>query len=160
MLVSHTDMLVESVQDRFLIFVHSKKPPTDSDMATMRRYWNDRRDHFSSMRCLAVTDGGGPTASQRQLMSAEFSGLKPIRTAVVSDASLMRFVVSGIALFNSQIRTFHPAEWTNALQFLDCPLEVEDRIRRTLWDMHGSVPRGRFVTLDKVCGTETASSRS
>lgn len=95
-------------------------------------------------RMLVFTDGAGPTAQQRRELQAEFGPLlRQVRTAVVSDAVTVRFVVSMVAMFAANIRSFRVDDLPAALRFLDLDEGTVAKLRR-----FREIPPGRFHTFD------------
>jgi hypothetical protein len=73
---------------------------------------------MDQLKCLVVTDGGGPSPEQRKRLERTMSG-KTLPTAVVSDSVKVRFIVSTVTLFTAQIKTFRRAELEQAFTFLN-----------------------------------------
>lgn len=151
MLFHSSDFVIDDLGNRCLLFVHSKKPPSDEDAAEVVRVYRSLGNDLASYRCIAITDGAAPTSSQRAEQQKEFGdAVKSIRTAVVSDALTVRFVVSSLALFVKSIKAFEPKEFTRALEFVEFPESELEQIRKRLVDIGGQVPKGRFKALDEV----------
>ena len=121
--------LFERVGDTFVL-LHTKAPPADQDWD---RYMDAFRacDDLGSMRVLAFTEGGGPTTAQRRTMNAITAG-QALRVAVVSDAAAVRFIVSTLALFHPEIRTFGVGSVDAALEHIGLGGAHEREVRRTL----------------------------
>jgi hypothetical protein len=139
------DFVIDDIGNKTLVFVNSKKNPTSDEYDHVLRLYRSLASELPSYRCLAITDGAGPTLQQRQQQSKEFGNiLKNITTAVVSDAITVRFVVSSAALFIKTIRAFDVNEFSKALTFLGFPDEQHAAVAEKL----SAVPKGRFKALD------------
>jgi hypothetical protein len=105
-----------------------------------------RRKNFG---ILVLTDGGGPTSAQREEL-AQATARKRYPIGVVSNASIVRFIVSSIALFNPAIRSFLPADWHRALSHVGvAPAEVS-AVERVIRDFAQRPQAERFVVLKSV----------
>jgi hypothetical protein len=97
------------------VFFHSKAAPADVDwkdaMAALGRFANK-----TSPKAIVFTDGGAPTGPQRDELNRLVGKTPP--TAVVTDALVVRFVVSSLALRNSSIATFSLSEFGDAWRHL------------------------------------------
>lgn len=72
---------------------------------------------------LALTDGGGPNASQRARVNsilARAAG-RPLFSAVVSDSPLVRGVVGALRLFHRNTESFSAAQVQEAMRFIALP---------------------------------------
>ena len=105
-----------------------------------------RRDKFGT---LVLTDGGGPSSAQREEL-AQATGRKRYPISVVSNASIVRFIVTSIALFNPAIQSFLPADWRRALSHLGvAPTELK-AIERVIRDFALRPQAERFAVLKSV----------
>ncbi|HKP55231.1 MAG TPA: hypothetical protein VJV78_00845 [Polyangiales bacterium] len=130
---------------------HSRKSPEANT-------WSDqcgliaegvRRDNFG---ILVLTDGGGPSSAQREEL-AQATEPRRYPISVVSSASVVRFIVSSIALFNPAIHSFVPADWRKALSHLGAnPREVIE-VERVLRDYSQRPHAERFSVLKSVASS-------
>lgn len=98
---------------------------------------------------LVLTDGGGPSAAQREEL-ARATDRKKYSISVVSSASVVRFIVTSIALFNSAIQSFLPADWRKALLHLAVgPTEVK-AVERLIREFSERPQAERFSVLKSV----------
>lgn len=88
-----------------IVLRENNQTPTDDDWDAFLRVLAANRENFPSLKILVVTDGGGPNAAQRKRLQAALGG-RPVRVAVVTDATIVSFIVSSIALLNHEIRSF------------------------------------------------------
>ena len=84
---------------------------------------------------LIVTDGGGPSSSQRRALKALFHrvGRKSVRAAVVSSSLMARGIVNALNLFNPGIRVFHPDAMTDALVYIGAALDGPAVLAEVEW---------------------------
>ena len=123
-----------------VIAVNSANTPTDEDwnafMQLVRRKFARER-----IRSLAVTAGGGPNTKQRQMIR-DVIGTEPVPAAVVSDAPLVRGIVTALGWFNSAIRSFpfnRGAGLRDALTYLGFEGAMADRVVREVAEMQREV---------------------
>ena len=76
-------------------------------------------------RGLIISDGGGPSSSQRRMMNALLAraGRKSVRCAVVSSSLMARGIVNALNLFNPGIRVFRPEAMLDALAHVGAALD-------------------------------------
>jgi hypothetical protein len=81
-----------------LVSVYSARNPNDEDW---NEYLDLRRKHVArgDAKALALTDGGGPDVHQRAA-TLEAVGENNMTAAVVSDAPLVRGIVTALSWFN------------------------------------------------------------
>jgi hypothetical protein len=91
-----------------------------------------RKVPSSRLRVFAVTDGGGPTTVHRNQFVKYLDGAKA-RIAVVSDAIVVRGIVTALSWFTDGIRIFSPDDLADALAHVDLTKDqcdaVKDRLR-------------------------------
>lgn len=149
MIFQSEDFIIDDIGNKTVVFVNSKKNPTNEEYDNVLKLYRRLASELAGYRCLAITDGAGPTLQQRQQQQKEFGNvLKNIPTAVVSDAITVRFVVSSAALFIKTIRAFDVKEFHKALAFLGFPDDQHEGVITRL----GAVPRGKFKALDAALG--------
>ena len=72
---------------------------------------------------LALTDGGGPNASQRARINsilARAAG-RPLFSAVVSDSPLVRGIVGALRLFHRETEAFSATQVQDSMRFIAVP---------------------------------------
>jgi hypothetical protein len=93
--------------------------PTDDEWV---RYLALVESHgIDRTRQLIYTDGGGPSAKQRQALTALLAG-RVVPTAVVSDRLSVRASVAVLAWINSSVHAYPLSGLADALDFLEVPL--------------------------------------
>jgi hypothetical protein len=98
-----------------VVVVQNATAPTDAE-------WDGYCAHIAAgLRVtnasgLAITDGGGPSASQRGKVNDLLAG-RQVRSAVVSDSRVIRGIVTALAWFNRETAAFSPATIDKALAF-------------------------------------------
>ena len=120
------------VFDSLVVTREGVKAPTDSE-------WDASLDQlravdFKDLRFLIYTDGGGPTIAQRKRLNLVLDN-RPVRVAVVSDSAKVRFIVSSMALFTSDIRTFTVNDISDAFRYLKLSAEERRNANEALRDM-------------------------
>jgi hypothetical protein len=122
-----------------LVSVYSARNPTNED-------WNEYlqlcRKHVARghAKALAVTDGGGPDVHQRAA-TLEAVGENNMTAAVVSDARIVRGIVTALSWFNRRIRAFpfsNGAGIQDALTYLEVDVPA-DRILREVRAMQREI---------------------
>jgi len=107
-----------------LVLVHGNDTPTETEW---QRYLGDAGRWFPELTgILVVTDGGGPTSSQRRALNATAvrSGQTSIRTAVVSNSLFVRGIVNAINLVSPRIRAFRPDTMPDAFTYIGASLHI------------------------------------
>ena len=105
----------------YVVTVHSARAPSDAEWGA---YLRDTGEYLPELRgVLIVTDGGGPTSSQRRSLKKLFEEQPHFNAffAVISSSLLARGIVLAINLFNPYIRAFRPEDIDRALKFLRVP---------------------------------------
>jgi hypothetical protein len=99
-----------------LISVHGSDPVSAQQfpevLATFRKL------DYRTVKMLVVTEGGGPTPQQRKEMTTAMAG-EQMLTAVVSDAVMIRGIVTALSWFNPKIRSFRTSDIDGALRYLE-----------------------------------------
>ena len=96
------------------------------------------------IRSLVLTAGGGPNTKQRQTIR-DLLRDTPVPAAVVSDAPLVRGIVTALSWFNSAIRSFpfnQGAGLRDALKYLGIEGPMADRVVREVAEMQREVGNG------------------
>ena len=105
----------------YVVTVHSARAPSDAEWDA---YLRDTGEYLPELRgVLIVTDGGGPTSSQRRSLKKLFEEQPHFNAffAVISSSLVARGIVLAINLFNPYIRAFRPEDIDRALKFLRVP---------------------------------------
>ena len=123
---------------RLLVLRENSRAPTDEDWAAFCDEVARLRPRLKEMRAMVFTDGGGPTSDQRKRLAAAIKGGE-IQTAVITDKTMVRFIVSTIGLFNKTIRTFNTHEASDAFAWLELGGEDRSTVNEMLRDLEKSV---------------------
>lgn len=123
-----------------LISVHGREPVSAAQfpeiLATFRRL------DYATVRMLVITEGGGPTPQQRKEMTTALNG-QQLLTAVVSDETMIRGIVTALSWFNSKIRSFKTSQIDEALIYLELRPsrfeEIKQEISNLRRQLHGTV---------------------
>jgi hypothetical protein len=107
-----------------LVLKESKEAPSDEEWDDFLLALKTLRKRGSEIRGLIVTDGGGPSSSQRVRLKEVLQGAA-IRSAVVSDSIKVRFIASAIMLISKNHASFTTKELYRAYDHLG--LSAEER---------------------------------
>jgi hypothetical protein len=114
----------------------------DSDWEAFLREMKALRPRFPEMRAMVFSDGGGPTAEQRKRLAVVMGG-QDIKTTVISDKGVVRFVVATIGLFNKLIRTYSWQDVADAYAWLGLTGAEEEIIESAVRDMDAVIESRR-----------------
>jgi hypothetical protein len=145
MRIVHADFLVEPL-DHLMVILHTRRPPPDAEWSQLAASADPDR---APLPMLVLTDGGNPTSKQRALVHPVVSKEKPM-TAVISEATTIRFVVSTLTLLNENVRTFAPSGVDEALAWLAVPFATASEARRTLRRLARDPGGERFEPLQRA----------
>jgi hypothetical protein len=107
-----------------LVLRESKDTPSDEEWDGFLAALTGLRKRVSELRALVVTDGGGPSSSQRTRIKDALAGAA-IRSAVVSDSIKIRFIASAIMLISKNHASYTTKELYRAYDHLG--LSPEER---------------------------------
>ncbi len=124
--------------DRLLVIRQNEDAPTDDDWRTFLDEVRSLRPRLKEMRAMVFSDGGGPTIEQRKQLAAVMGG-REIRTAVICDAGIIRFVVSTISLFNKSMRTYSWQEAPGAYSWLGLTIDEQRKVEDAVATMSVAV---------------------
>jgi hypothetical protein len=119
---------------QMIILRENGSTPDDKDWDGFLEVLIKNRDNFEKMKCLVVTDGGGPNAPQRKRLEAALAR-RPLRVAVVTDSSKARFIASMITFLNSDHRGFSNKEIGEAYVHLGMNREEQLRAAEILREL-------------------------
>jgi len=131
--------VVTKVIDRLILAVYGTANPTPQE-------WNAYLDvikHHGIDRTmqLVLTDGGEPTAPQRQALN-ELLGGRTVPVAVVSGSVRVRGTVTALSWFNLRIRAFPPSALRDAIAYLEIPVSRSEVIEREIRELRRELGRG------------------
>ena len=121
-----------------LFLRESALPPSDAEWNQCLRLLSEHRSDWSKVKVLVVTEGGGPTVAQRKSLSSLVEG-HPIRVAVVTESTKVRFIVSSAALFLREIASFSPRELHLAYAHLKMSVTEQTSADKILDEMSAAV---------------------
>jgi hypothetical protein len=133
--------IATKVIDRLILVAYATKYPTDQE-------WDDylgliERQGIERTMQIIATDGGTPTAAQRQRLKELLAG-RSVPVAVISRSPLVRGSVTTLSWFNSQIKAFPPEGLGNALAYLQIPKTrhafIEKELRKLRNELEGRTP--------------------
>jgi hypothetical protein len=119
-----------------LIAVYNENQPTDDDHRKATAVF--RTLDLEKVRFLGVTRGGAPTASQRKDLTDILNG-RELLAAIVTDARLVRGVVSALSWFNQRVRAFSMSEMDEAFKYLSIVPRDFEHVRSTVKRLEGEV---------------------
>ncbi len=95
-------------------------------------------DGVWNVKVLVVTDGGEPSAEQRQRLKTVL-GDSNVKAAIVTDSVRTRFVVSSIAFITSRIKSFSKREIDAAYDYLELDVTQRRLAERVLSELTEAV---------------------
>ncbi len=117
------------VVDRLFLVAYGTADPTDEE-------WDAyldlvKHDGIERTMQLIYTDGGEPSAPQRQVLNELLRG-RSVPVAVVSGSIRVRATVTALSWFNRKIRAFPPSALRDAIAYLEIPISRTDLIEHEL----------------------------
>jgi hypothetical protein len=80
-------------------------------------------------RSLGLNLGEAAMTSLQRKSASEIAKMQNIKSAIITDNSLVRGVVTALSWFGITIKGFSWAEFDEAVRFLDVPPSLEDRVK-------------------------------
>jgi len=106
-----------------IVALHNGSPPGEDEWGQYCRAITAME--FDKVRPIAFSDGGGPDSKQRKLLNEVIAG-RPGRSALVTNSTIARSVVTALSWFNPLIKAFSPEEASRAFEYLQLdPGEVQ-----------------------------------
>ena len=112
--------------------------PTEADWDALLALLAVPPSELAKLKILIVTNGSSPNAHQRQRLKVALGGVR-FRAAIVSDSIPVRFVVSMIALFHRDNRSFATSELEQAYDHLQMTPAERRLSQTTLVEMKSQV---------------------
>lgn len=142
--------LVSFPEADVLVFLHAYRAPEPSEwakaMSLIQR--QIKVGDFRRLRCIAVSDGGGPDTVQRGELQALYKAQNhTIKTAAMSTSLVTRGIVAAVSWFNPHVKAYSPGHFADALAYLDLPRAHQARLLREYADMQKEVPANSCLTL-------------
>jgi hypothetical protein len=144
-IIDDSETYMNLVDPNFLLTIHSKNHPLDSSLEALTEFLTSNKSRLSSMHVLALSDGGGPSSSQRKRIQEVTRGASLPRCAVITTSPVGRFVVSALSLFAPNIKVFETDEMTSLLKYLSVDSALEQRLRTTLSSLAPDKPNFRAL---------------
>ncbi len=112
-----------------MLCVENALPPSDAEW---RGYCRDVAVALESptATAIAITDGGGPDATQRTVLNDLLAG-RNVPCAVISDSLFVRGVVTALSWFNKEISVFSPSAVQQGLLFTN----LNGERARAVWEL-------------------------
>jgi hypothetical protein len=117
-----------------IVSCENKETPTDAEWDDFLSVLVANRSSFPTLKILVLTEGGGPTTTQRKRLETALGG-QTVRVAVVTDSIKVRFIVSSVALLNRHISTFSRAEFERACEYLELHSSEQRLAKQVLAEM-------------------------
>jgi hypothetical protein len=117
-----------------LVMVENAQTPLDQEWDEFLQVLSDNRSQLPKLRLLVMTTGGGPNTQQRKRLEATLGGT-PMRVAVVSENMKVRFIVSTIALFHRDLRSFSSSELAEAYAHLGLTTSEQRQVEGAVKDL-------------------------
>lgn len=128
-----------------LVLREDKQPPSDEEWSAFLTSVAAYRKRVSELRVLIITDGGGPTSSQRASIKGAIEG-HPFRSAVISDSMKIRFIAAAIMLISKNHGSFTTRETERAYEHLSLTPDersaVVDAVRQLDRELKGAAMAG------------------
>jgi|SRR5579859_1729660 len=121
-----------------LVIREAKDPPSDEEWDGLMAALASLRKRVTELRAVVVTDGGGPTSSQRGRIKSVIQGAA-IRSAVVSDSIKIRFIASAMMLISKNHASFTTKELAGAYDHLKLTPEERLAVGEALRQMEGEL---------------------
>ncbi len=130
-------MLVRRV-GTLLLLRQNTETASEAEWAQLLELLIALHDDLPNLKIMVRTDGGGPSPQQRRSLQAALAG-SPARVAVVSDHLKVRFVVSTLALFQKDLRSFLVKELPDAYAHLSMSESERRHAQKALTEMEASL---------------------
>lgn len=118
---------------RMIIVAHTNASPSDEEWSGYAREVAAvlSRSAPEEVRTVVFTDGGGPNAEQRRMLT-EIKGWNIVRVSVVSQSLAVRGIVTAFSWFNPKIKAFLPIAVGAAFRHLGLSPDEESRVWSTV----------------------------
>jgi len=151
MIVSANDTVIDLFGDDLLIFFHTKDGSPSDEMEGYFSFADADLARFRRCRSLVFSDGGGPSAKQRQRVKLYADGVQAQRVAILSRSNILRFIAAAVSVFLPNLKVFEPENFANALAFLSFPQSDLPALIAKIEAMRAaSGDATRFKTLNEV----------
>jgi len=121
-----------------VILVHGTHEPSLDEWDKYLEFLVKIRDREGALRILVYSNGGAPTAIQRNRLNAQFPVSYPV--AVMTGSTVVRGVVTALNWFYSRpLRTFAPSKLDEAMKHLQVPQENWERVGQLLQRLRAEI---------------------
>ncbi|NVB43016.1 hypothetical protein G6O69_34660 [Pseudenhygromyxa sp. WMMC2535] len=127
-------VLIEIATDRVAVAVFGEQPPSDEE-------WSEYIATLEGLgsgghRTLVLSVGGGPTALQREQLSALMDGQDDVKVAVLTNSVFARGIVTALRWFRREANAaFEPGKIDAALDYLELDQRERDRVHLVANDL-------------------------
>lgn len=120
--------------EKFLVAAHTKLAPGEEEWEGWMEFCLRAVRPGEVMKVLIVTEGGAPSAAQRQVMNEKLSPYvienpNALRNAIVTSSAFVRGVVTALSWFHPGHCAFSPANMDDAMAYLEVPVELRAELR-------------------------------
>jgi hypothetical protein len=122
-------------EGRLIMVAHTSASPSDEEWSGYARDVAAvlSRSSPEDVRTVVFTDGGGPNAEQRRMLT-EIKGWNTVRVSVVSQSLAVRGIVTAFSWFNPKIKAFLPVAVEAAFRHLGLSPDEESKVWVTVKD--------------------------
>jgi hypothetical protein len=132
------------------VVVHTEEPPSDEEW---RAYLDGVAKIEASVRAFYVrTDGGGPNALQRELLTKFFETRSMPPVAIVTPSVMVRGIMTALNWFlNNRLRLFSPSQAVEAFGYLQVAPADRGPLEAVVARLRGELA-SRRTECRPVCG--------
>jgi len=133
-----------SGEQPYLLALHNRSSPSEAEWTA---FWSLIQDHYAQPGAadfigIVVTEGGGPNARQRKLVSA-LAKDRLAKGSVISDNPLIRGVVTAFQWLSiSQMKSFSPAHAGAAFDYATLTGSERERALRDFTELGEKIEGG------------------
>jgi hypothetical protein len=131
--------------DELMVIVHNRLPPSDEEWSAWLDFNIRNFAPGAMLKCLVVTEGGAPTATQRLQMTEKLNehlagNPKAFRGAIVTASAFVRGVVTALSWFHPGYCAFSPAHMGDALTYLEIKEQFHAEVTTLVKTLQGQIP--------------------
>lgn len=117
-----------------LIYVSSKRSPSDSDWTEYAAWFQKTNPPGSTVVSVVYERNGGPNAAQRKQIN-EMTARCQVKAAVIAVSPIARGILTALSWFKDGYKAFNPSEMEAAFEFLDVRGALATEVRQTIQKM-------------------------
>jgi hypothetical protein len=121
-----------------MVLAHGAENPADAEWTEYIAALNKFVEARGQVRALVVTPGTAPNMGQRKQLN-DLTRSKPIPTAVVTESTVGRTIVTLLTFGNPAIKAFDPGRLDEAFAHLDIAPAARPRVRAVVSDLRRAV---------------------